>query len=509
MTIFLGDGDEIFIGMGANRDTVNGGAGTDFIDLGAGNDTAEAEGNEAEFDTLIGGAGNDQIVNISAGPLVLNNFNDGVQVSGFERIVLNDQELLGNDGDNVFNFAGIRLDGATAVRTLGGDDTVTVTERRIETYDLGDDDDTAQVFGNAADRDILIGGAGTDEIVNIGESTFSLSGFNDGARVTGFERIDGNGYALEGDDRNNVFDFTGVAVDDVDRIFAEGGNDTVIGTERRNEAYDLGDGDDSFSGSGNRKDTVNGGDGVDTIDTGGGNDTIEVARSEAEFDTIHGGSGKDQIVNVGSGSFRLANFNDGTQVSSIERIAGDGGDLLGTSDATTFDFSGVRVDGIDEIRTLGGDDVVIGTERRNLNYDLGSGDDTFTATGGSKNTVFGDIGEDTIIGGAGRDSLNGGGDDDLLTGNGDQDTFTFDGPFFGNDTITDFESGIDRANFSGSGLSFADFDANNDGVLNAGDASGGRVDIVDGSLVLTVDSGNASVTFEDVTELSDQDIAFA
>jgi Ca2+-binding RTX toxin-like protein len=50
---------------------------------------------------------------------------------------------------------------------------------------------------------------------------------------------------------------------------------------------------------------------------------------------------------------------------------------------------------------------------------------------------------DTLTGGAGRDRLIGGAGNDLLTGGADSDIFRFN-PNDGLDTITDFETGIDR-----------------------------------------------------------------
>ena len=69
--------------------------------------------------------------------------------------------------------------------------------------------------------------------------------------------------------------------------------------------------------------------------------------------------------------------------------------------------------------------------------------------------VIGSDDADVIIGSDGANILNGGGGDDVLTGGEGEDTFTFEG-LFGNDSVTDFESGIDRLDFSDFGPDFAE-----------------------------------------------------
>ncbi len=69
--------------------------------------------------------------------------------------------------------------------------------------------------------------------------------------------------------------------------------------------------------------------------------------------------------------------------------------------------------------------------------------------------VIGSDDADVIIGSDAANILNGGGGDDALTGGEGEDTFTFEG-LFGNDSVTDFESGIDRLDFSDFGPDFAE-----------------------------------------------------
>ncbi len=64
---------------------------------------------------------------------------------------------------------------------------------------------------------------------------------------------------------------------------------------------------------------------------------------------------------------------------------------------------------------------------------------------------------EAAAGGAGADRIAGNALDNTLTGGGGADRFVFD-LGFGNDTITDFQNGLDLLDFSGTGLLFDDFD---------------------------------------------------
>lgn len=69
--------------------------------------------------------------------------------------------------------------------------------------------------------------------------------------------------------------------------------------------------------------------------------------------------------------------------------------------------------------------------------------------------IIGSNADNTLSGEDGDDLLNGGQGDDLLLGGEGFDTFTFEGEF-GNDTVGDFEVGVDRLDFSDFGPDFAE-----------------------------------------------------
>ena len=68
--------------------------------------------------------------------------------------------------------------------------------------------------------------------------------------------------------------------------------------------------------------------------------------------------------------------------------------------------------------------------------------------------IYGGIGNDDIYGGAGFDLIVGGAGNDVLRGEAGNDTFVF-AAAFGNDVITDFDTGLDKINLSGLGLNAA------------------------------------------------------
>jgi uncharacterized protein len=88
--------------------------------------------------------------------------------------------------------------------------------------------------------------------------------------------------------------------------------------------------------------------------------------------------------------------------------------------------------GNDTLNGLGGHDLLIG----------GLGRDKLNG-GDGNDVLFGDLGDDILSGGAGKDVLFGGLGNDTLSGGTGADTFHF-GRFEGSDTITDFDTALDR-----------------------------------------------------------------
>lgn len=137
---------------------------------------------------------------------------------------------------------------------------------------------------------------------------------------------------------------------------------------------------------------------------------------------------------------------------------GNGNDVVnGSGGADTLSGN----NGDDTMRGGSGNDVLHGN----------NGDDTIDGMG-DNDTLYGDNGSDTLIGGGGNDRLIGGRGDDMLTGGAGADVFDFSdldghkGGGTGNDTVTDFQLGLDSLQFaSGVGIrreSHGDY--NHDGI---------------------------------------------
>lgn len=171
--------------------------------------------------------------------------------------------------------------------------------------------------------------------------------------------------------------------------------------------------DDTMSGD-TRAATTN-----DLILGGAGNDTVD---GLAGHDVVLGEDGQD-VLNGGSGRDTLIGGKDGDVLSGgylkDQLLGGGGSDLLkgGAGDDLLFGGSGA-----DTLAGERGNDRLLGL----------NGDDSLN--GGSD--------DDYLTGGAGSDTLLGHKGDDQLIGGGDTDVFQFH-KGHGNDTIADFELGVD------------------------------------------------------------------
>jgi len=98
------------------------------------------------------------------------------------------------------------------------------------------------------------------------------------------------------------------------------------------------------------------------------------------------------------------------------------------------------VDGNDTINGDNGHDVLKG----------GNGHDILNG-GNDNDKLSGDNGNDKLNGGSGDDTLDGGTGTNVLTGGAGQDVFVIDGAHLGNNTIADYETGIDKVSLLLSG----------------------------------------------------------
>lgn len=181
-------------------------------------------------------------------------------------------------------------------------------------------------------------------------------------------------------------------VDDFNVIEGNSGNNTLRGTDERDEIH---------GGAGNDK--LYGYEGDDRLYGDAGKDRLYGGKGD---DELHGGSGKDKLYG-------------GDDDDTLH--GGDGNDLL---------------------RGDRGDDTLHGDAGKD-NLQGGHGDDTLYG-GAGKDKLYGQQGDDTLIGGSGTDRLYGGsGDDRLVAGSGNDqlrgdsghDIFVFDVSDGGHKTV--------------------------------------------------------------------------
>jgi Ca2+-binding RTX toxin-like protein len=425
-TLTGGNGAESFIG-GPGNDFVDGNIGADNAQLGSGNDTFQWDPGDGS-DTVDGQSGKDT--------LAFNGSNIGERIG----VAANGSRVrLTRD------IAGIAMDlngiESTAVRTLGGSDTVTVgdltgTDLATTNVDLSGFDGSGD---GAADTVIA---QGTDQADNIAVGSSAGGVFVDGpsGRVT----VSGNEAALDdltaatlggadtihadvaftgpipvtvdGGDGADTTTYSGTSADDtigiarngtaavalftptsqpINNIAVEelaikglGGNDSITGQNGigalTHLTLDGGNGDDQLRGS-DGADTLLAGNGDDFVDGNIGADTAQLGSGNDTFqwdpgdasDTVEGQSGKDALAFNGS--------NAGEKID----VAANGSRVRLTRDIAgiTMDLNGIESA---NVRALGSADTITvgdlrGTDLATTNVDLNA----FDATGdGAADTVI-------------------------------------------------------------------------------------------------------------------------
>jgi|CXWL01.1.fsa_nt_gi hypothetical protein len=239
--------------------------------------------------------------------------------------------------------------------------------------------------------------------------------------------------------------------------------------------------------------------------TGNGGDDILVGRAGA--DTLRGGAGFDVASYIDASAGVRATLGDdsrtntgdaaGDRYSGIEGLQGSRFD-----DVLRGDDGGNRLDGLagnDDLRGEDGADILLG----------GAGNDNLRGDDG-KDGLDGGSGNDVLSGGDGADTLIGGAGNDRLSGGDGRDAFVFNAQD-GADTITDFRRGQDTLDLTATGLSWADLDSNNNGVLDNSDAF---VNVVAGRMIIDLgaadggDAGLDTLTLLGINRLTQDNFLF-
>ncbi len=427
-------------------DTLNGGGGNDYLVGGAG------------ADSLYGGAGTDSF-SFDSVDLVLSGGSgfDYAYADGATSFVFatgSDIEVvIGSTGNDTFNATAV----TTAMYVYGGTGNDVLTQGSGGGDLVGEAGADILIGGvsndrlySGADNDSLYGGGGNDVLIG-GTGADFLDG-GDGIDTLRFDTGDtviggaGQDYAYVEDPAGATMAFAAgsgveIVIGGVGRdvlnaaavttamyIYAGGGNDVITASAVGGQLFGEAGDDALYGGVGN--DLLAGGLGADLLDGGAGDDTLFFTTG----DTVIGGTGTDYAYVADSAGATIA-FAAGSGVEIV--IGGVGVDTLNGSAATTAMY-------------------IYG----------GSGNDVLTASAGG-GELHGELGDDTLISGTASDVFYGGAGSDTIRLNAQ----------WGNDTIVDFASGMDRismvgiTNATGGALTFADLGQGHYGSVATNDYS--------------------------------------
>ena len=420
--------DVIFLTNDANDNTINGGLGDDIIILD------NSKNSVIEYND---GDGNDVVYFYSENDKLQIHGNYSTQVSG-KSVYINVGEgriVLDNAVGLIIDINGKKI--STANDSTSGNDALTPIEFpsfwEDNVYITRGTAKNDEISNDRAWR-IINTGDGNDLIHNYSNKVTIQSGNDDDTIVNHSSNI----VSINGGNGNDKI-FNGGYYDGSRRNnWCEGGSSLTI---------DGGAGNDSIEDWGffvvykgkydyysNRYSKITGGEGDDYI------------RSDSMYSTLYGGNGNDTIdSDAGYSSIYGGNGNDSIKSTSMAMIdAGDGNDTINNEKDTHSTILGGDGDDFINSKTTG--DYYIG----NL-IDGGEGNDTINNIGKNA-TIYSGLGDDsiynssdsvTIDGGDGSDTIensdssvtiNGGKGDDYISNNNDGDNVTIDGGV-GNDYI--------------------------------------------------------------------------
>ncbi len=384
---------------------------------GAGNDTLVG----ANGDTLDGGAGWDTLdftyynsaatVNMSTGQAYDSFWGAGWGFASFSNM---EQVNTGNGNDNI---------------TGSSTDNVILSGAGNDTVDGGDGADTIE---GGAGNDSLIGGAGNDTVAfwnatsavtfNLGTTSAQNTGGAGTDTVSGFENIIGSTFndTLQGDSGANTIN----GGDGNDIISGNGYSGTNLLVNGALETTAVGTGFEtsvsSLTGwtvSGNIRMNGSGANSISTADSG----------DYAEVDASLGTDYLSQNVTTTAGQTYILSFqmyNNSTANGTTNQVYWNGS-LIASFDQTdyswtTYTFTVTGTGGSDQLRFGDTGDELDADYLDNVslissNVTLGGGAGDSLSGGAGNDTVYGTTNNDTISGGSGNDSLIGGSGTDTVS----------------------------------------------------------------------------------------------
>ncbi|MBI1326972.1 MAG: type I secretion C-terminal target domain-containing protein [Alphaproteobacteria bacterium] len=315
--ILNGDGDNDNLFGGAGNDTLNGGTGTDTLVGGTGADTIDGgDGNDnimlrnGEYtgaESITGGNGTDTVflnnattIDFTSGTLATVELLTGSQLN--DTVTLNATHVAGmlttlnlQAGTDVLNTFAVGNITAATIATISN----------VETGNL---------VGNGSNNTITLTGAQLDTLI-IGAGTITMAG---GAADT--INLTSTSADL------NTLGATNASITGLEIIsFSTAAAGITVNLTGQTEDFTI-----TGGGSG---DTITAGSGSDTIDAGGGNDTINLANGHfGNGESITGGAGTDTILLTNA---TTVDFQKGT-LATVETLTGSGDNDNVTVSATQF-----------------------------------------------------------------------------------------------------------------------------------------------------------------------------
>lgn len=480
-TVTLGSGDSVIntganVALTVNVTSANLGTGTGQIQGGTGTDTlnltASADSANSGYVTnnLGTSASIDKVVIVDGGDAASGSSAKGKDVTlvlgaSYANSITVDASALDagtvTSGASDVDFENLNLDasalaaGKTLTATGGaGDDSITggsgndvilggsgndslVAGAGNDNVDAGAGDDTVNLGANFDGNDTVAGGSGDDTLV-IDQGTGGVGDLSF-LNVTSIETLSLTGGTGTGilDTRAQAAGVRNVTLaNNVDFIVNAAGFSSGLAFDARlsltgNLSLTGGAGNDSFTFASTgltSADSITGGSGTDSIVLTNGTGVAVTATAGSAVRGIETISITDGATGTGASTGNVtltlaSGFNSGVAVSVD-------GSALDSNEVFTFTNSGT---GVVSVTGGAGNDVFTG----------GSAGETFVAGSGA-DVVSAGSGNDNIDGGAGADTLTGGAGVDTLTGGAGNDTFVItsgDSTSTGVDTITDFSSG--------------------------------------------------------------------
>jgi Ca2+-binding RTX toxin-like protein/subtilisin-like proprotein convertase family protein len=550
---FGGGGNDLMkAGLTSIGETMDGGAGTDTLDVTSWSggyivDMSTGATNFGEsftnFENFVGGNGNTEVAGTNGANTIFTGLGNDTLIGGLGADVLgggfgDDTFIGGSDTDTIFAGNGndvIVFAGGfffDSVDGGAGTDTLDATAHGIGgTYDFEAGTISGFSGGNVTGIEIFRGSdAAADTVISDGNgNTYFGQGGNDlmiaefGTETmdggAGLDWIDLSRFAvdIQFDLATGLTQFAGELYTNFESAIMGAGNDSVGGTitddtivtSAGNDTVSSGDGSDTIQ-AGDGNDNVFGGAGADSILTGAGNDIVQGGLG---IDQIGLGGGDDTlIVGVGHGPDTATG---GNQIDTLDWSENNGvTDFDMATGAFSFDLAAGSYLEFEHYSDGDGRSTVIGTDKANVITGNGGNDvirgqiGADQITGGlGKDKLFGGQGGDVIDGGEGRNTIEGGLGNDSLTGGSTVDRIV-DGvgvdlirgaagndvfAIFvdtNNDTVEDFTDGADRVELAG--LTFVD--------LTITDLGGGRIRVsYAGDKLFLEDDGAGLLTGAQIT----------